>query len=165
MQSIVHIRDRHRMAVGAFLARLSPATRHARYLGPMLFEAQSRERELKRLQSSDAGSHTVLLAMEGDEVRGIGEYVVDSAEGDRAEVALVVEDALQDRGIGTLLFLDLAQHARRRGIRAFTGEVANDNHRVLAMLRNAARPLQIRPAYASSHFELTLRDCADSLAA
>jgi hypothetical protein len=137
MQSIAHMRARHRMAVGAFLARLSPATRHARYLGPMQFEGHSRERELARLQSSAAGLHTVLLALEGDEVRGIG----------------------------TLLFLSLEQHAWRRGVRAFTGEVANGNQRVLAMLRDAARPLRIQPGYASSHFELTLCDCADSLAA
>jgi GNAT superfamily N-acetyltransferase len=165
MESIIHMPAHHRVAVGDFLARLSPATRQARYLGPVELEGPSRERELRRLQSSDAVLHTVLLAMDGDEVRGIGEYVVESTQADRAEVALVVEDGLQGRGIGTSLFLDLEQHARRHGIKAFTGEVANDNHRVVVMLRNAGRPLQIRPGYASSHFELTLRDDADSLAA
>jgi GNAT superfamily N-acetyltransferase len=155
----------HRMAVGAFLERLSPATRHARYLAPMQFQGHSRERELRRLQTGDVSLHTVLLAMEGDKVRGIGEYVVEGAEGDRAEVALVVEDAFQSQGTGRSLFLNLEQHALLRGIRAFTGEVGNDNHRVVALLRAAGRPLKMQLAYASTHFELTLRDHAQSLAA
>jgi len=165
MQSVFPVRDGDRPAVRAFLTRLSPETRRARYLGPVQFEDHALEREVRRLQGTDTRVHPVLIARDGDEVRGIGEYVVDAADQGRAELALVVEDAFQRRGLGTLLFLNLEEHALQRGIRAFTGEVGNDNYRVLALLRKARRTLRIEAAYASSYFELNLRECSQSVAA
>jgi GNAT superfamily N-acetyltransferase len=164
MQSIVYLRARDRMAVSAFLERLSPATRLARYPGPVQLHGASREGELTRLESGLQTSRFVLLAKDGEHVRGIGEYVVAPADASRAEIALVVEDAFQDQGIGRMLFLGLEDCALGWRIRTFTGDVANANERVLSMLRRANRPLKMTPAYASTYFELSLRGCPESAA-
>jgi GNAT superfamily N-acetyltransferase len=164
MLSIKHTCAGDRSAVSAFLQRLSTATTHARYLGPKLFEGLSLEREVRRLQPGNR-AHTVLIALEDGQARGIGEYFVSAAAADSAEVALMVEDAYQGRGIGTALFMELERHALGRGIRAFTGEVANDNYRVLSMLRSIDRPLAMQLGYGSTHFEMTLCDCPLQLAA
>ena|SRR5579872_2049492 len=155
MSSVVPIADASREAIGAFLDRLSLPTIRSRYLRAMRFAGPTRENEIRRLQSNDAAAvHTVLLVLDGQEVHGIGEYIVEGT--DRAEIGLVVEDAFQNRGVGRLLFRQLEQHARRHGIRAFTGEVANDNTRALHLLRSVGHPLRIQPGYASAHFELAL---------
>jgi ribosomal protein S18 acetylase RimI-like enzyme len=162
---IAEIRGSDAIAVRAFLTRLSPETRRGRYLVTTVFHRHSLEREVRRLQSTVSAGHTVLLAREGGEVRGIGEYVVGTVDRTTAEVAVVVEDGYQHRGIGTSLFLNLEKHALGCGIRAFTGEVANDNYRVLRLLKAAGRPLEVQAAYASSPFQIVLRQGSQELAA
>jgi RimJ/RimL family protein N-acetyltransferase len=51
-----------------------------------------------------------------------------------AEVAFVVQDAWQNRGVGTILLGDLLRAAGARGIRRFTAYVLADNMRMLDML-------------------------------
>src|SRR4051812_8617105 len=83
-------------SVDAFLGRLSPATIQARYLSPRRLEGMVRDLEVARILRCDDRRHVVLLALEGREIRGIGELVLHDV--DRAEVALLVEDAVQGRG-------------------------------------------------------------------
>jgi len=51
-----------------------------------------------------------------------------------AEVAVVVEDEWQNKGLGSYLLKYLAQIARSRGILGFTAEVMPDNFRMLRLL-------------------------------
>jgi GNAT superfamily N-acetyltransferase len=143
-----------RAALVAFLARLSPATLHARYLSarPQL-STEAADREARRLLD-DAACHVVVVAEDGAHIRGVGEFV---AEADTAELALVVEDAFQNRGIGKLLYRQLAQLARQRCLTAFTGDVHYDNHRVLAFMRRNRPAVQLRPDLASIRFTLPVR--------
>jgi RimJ/RimL family protein N-acetyltransferase len=58
--------------------------------------------------------------------------------GDRpetVEVAFVVEDTWQGRGIGTVLFTELLSAATLNGIRNFRAWVLADNHRMLDLIR------------------------------
>jgi acyl-CoA hydrolase/GNAT superfamily N-acetyltransferase len=63
---------------------------------------------------------------EGERLIGIGRYYLDPTS-NLAEVAFVVHDEWQRRGIGTFLFEHLKKIARRNGIRGFTAEVLAQN--------------------------------------
>jgi RimJ/RimL family protein N-acetyltransferase len=52
-----------------------------------------------------------------------------------AEVAFVVEDGWQDRGLGTVLFSELLAAAQLNGVQRFHAWVLADNHRMLDLIR------------------------------
>ncbi|MGB5590250.1 MAG: GNAT family N-acetyltransferase [Gammaproteobacteria bacterium] len=58
----------------------------------------------------------------------------------RAEMAFVVGDDHQGRGIGTLMFRHLAGIARRRGIACFEADVLPDNDAMLGVFRRSGYP-------------------------
>jgi GNAT superfamily N-acetyltransferase len=142
--------------VRAFLQRLSSPTIQARYLlAASSLDGPLADRETRRLLDRDLARHVVLVAVEDEAIRGIGEFVANEAM-QFAEVGLVVEDAFQHRGIGRALYRRLESLARQRGIQAFTGDVHQGNARVQQLLRNIGRPLRLQPGYASSRFVLAL---------
>jgi RimJ/RimL family protein N-acetyltransferase len=53
---------------------------------------------------------------------------------DEGEIALVVEDAWQHRGLGTILLSALLDHAASHGITRFVAYVLADNHRMLRLI-------------------------------
>jgi GNAT superfamily N-acetyltransferase len=144
-----------RGAVRAFLGRLSARTVQARYLGPSLPLDDARaDLEVTRLFDSPDFERTLVVATDGPEVRGLGEFTVEDAE--RAELGILVEDAFQGRGIGKRLLRLLQRLAVERGLRAFTGDVAYGNSRGLALLRATGRPVRSQPDYGSVRFTLRL---------
>jgi GNAT superfamily N-acetyltransferase len=145
-----------RTEVRAFLSRLSPTTLQARYLiaRPKL-EGQVQEQETRRLLEGERSRHVVLLAKEADEIHGIGEFIVADS-GETAELALVVEDGFQGRGIGQLLYSHLEKRARELGIAQFTGNVAYGNQRIVDWLRNSELPVRFKVEYAAMRFTLPI---------
>ena len=67
-------------------------------------------------------------------VRAVARYEPDTAP-DVAEVAVVVEDAWQNRGVGSVLLDAVLEAGETRGIRSFTANVLADNRRMLHVLR------------------------------
>jgi GNAT superfamily N-acetyltransferase len=72
----------------------------------------------------------------GDQIIAVGRYYLDPGT-NRAEVAFIVRDNWQNRGIGTFLLKYLATIARDQGIAGFTAEVLADNMPMLAVLRKS----------------------------
>jgi len=64
---------------------------------------------------------------------GVARYSVLADPGE-AEIALVVEDAWQGRGLGTILLAALLEHAESRGIPRFLAYVLADNHRMMRLI-------------------------------
>jgi len=74
----------------------------------------------------------------GVQLIGVGRYE-PSEEPDTAEVAFVVEDGWQGRGLGGILLDAVLEAAEARGIRRFRAYVRADNHRMLRLLHARTR--------------------------
>jgi acetyl coenzyme A synthetase (ADP forming)-like protein len=72
-----------------------------------------------------------------ERIIGVGRYMVNGPSTRRAEVAFVVADEHQGRGIGTLLLEHLVPIARRNGIDEFEADVLGENNRMLRMLSSS----------------------------
>ncbi len=70
-----------------------------------------------------------MAALIGGEVVGIANYCRDTAN--EAEIAIVVEDSWQGRGVGGLLLASLTHEAVDRHIGVFTARILGDNARAL----------------------------------
>jgi GNAT superfamily N-acetyltransferase len=73
-----------------------------------------------------------LVAVAGGEIVGHAMYA-RLGDGGEAEMAIIVEDAWQSKGVGKLLLSELAERARLRGVESFTGEVLGENRRMLGL--------------------------------
>jgi GNAT superfamily N-acetyltransferase len=115
-------------------ARSSATSRQRRYLGGAQVPTDAR---LRRLLEPVAG--LTLLAVHHDPGTGAEQIVAMAnllAEGDLGEVALLVEDGWQRRGIGTVLLRRLTAFAERGGFAALVAHIGADN---VAMLRTLRR--------------------------
>jgi acetyltransferase len=72
---------------------------------------------------------------------GVGRFHGD--DGQRAEIALLVEDAYQRQGLGRLLLRRLLDEARQRRLRELFGYVLYNNTPMLGLLRSSGQPLEI----------------------
>ncbi|MFG1868324.1 GNAT family N-acetyltransferase [Micromonospora arborensis] len=116
----------------------SPRSRQRRYLGGAALPQPAR---LRRLLEPTRGL-TLLATTTGSD--GAAESVVAMAnllgEGDEAEVALLVRDDWQRRGLGFALLRRLAQHADQAGYAALVLHVQAENGPMLRTLRRLGRP-------------------------
>ena len=82
--------------------------------------------------------HFVLLvllpAVSGDEVVGVARYFRD-ADLPKADMAVLVEDAWQGKGLGPILLERLREVAQSRGIEAFTATILSENRSAIRMVR------------------------------
>jgi len=72
----------------------------------------------------------------GEEIIAIGGYYLDQKT-NRAEVAFIVRDDWQRRGIGTFIMKHLTNIAKRNGIAGFTAEVLTGNKAMQAVIANS----------------------------
>ncbi|MCK4176872.1 GNAT family N-acetyltransferase [Aciditerrimonas ferrireducens] len=77
--------------------------------------------------------HVVLVVERDGRVVAAAEYERSVGQ-EEAEVAFLVEDAFQGRGIGTLLLEHLALLGRHHGVRRLVGDTLPTNHRMLDVL-------------------------------
>jgi len=117
----------------AFFSRLSAETIRYRF-----FAAHPRltPREVEHFTRVDYDERVALVAVLGQDLIGVGRYdrVPDS---DVAEVAFVIDDAQQGRGLGSILLEHLATAAAERGIRRFEADVLAENRRMVRIFLDA----------------------------
>src|SRR5262245_38387428 len=63
---------------------------------------------------------------------------------ERAEVALVIDDDFQGRGLGTILLGQLAESARSQGVELLLAEVLPSNHRMIQVFRDSGFAVRTR---------------------
>jgi acetyl coenzyme A synthetase (ADP forming)-like protein len=111
--------------------------------------------EVERFAYVEHHDRVALVAELGDRLVGVARY--DRAPGtDSAEVAFVVSDEQQGRGIGTALFEHLAAAARERGITRFVAETLADNGHMLGVFRAAGFAERTRLEGGVVHVELLI---------
>lgn len=115
-------------------ARMSERTRYLRY-----FQAVSRlsAAQLALYTAVDHVDSVGLVAELGGRLIAAGSYHRDPRNPDQAEVAFVVEDAHQRRGLGSILLEHLAAAAKERGIERFTAEVLAENQSMFRVFLDA----------------------------
>ena len=111
-------------ALRAMLGRLGQDTIYKRFHTPY---PRVPESMLAHLMGQVGGRSLVAVA-EGEIV---GHALYAGGPGGEAEVAVVVEDGWQSRGIGKLLLSGLAQRAAGDGVEAFTAVALGENRRIL----------------------------------
>lgn len=91
----------------------------------------------ERLQEYVAIDYTKEIAIlavvqdgEKEDIAGLGQYTIDEAA-HTADIAFVVKDEYQNKGIGTELLAYLTQLAKRQGLLGFTAEVLVENQPML----------------------------------
>jgi RimJ/RimL family protein N-acetyltransferase len=116
--------------------RLSPRTLYLRFRSSI---SRPSPAVLSRLTNVDYCDRLAVVAERGDRIVGVGRY--DRLGSSRAaEIALLVEDAHQGRGVGTALLGLLASAAREMGISTLVAEALPSNTRVLSVLEGAGFP-------------------------
>ena len=95
-----------------------------------------------------------LVAMEGDEVVGLASYDRLPDEPTAADVAVVIADAWQHHGVGTVLMRKLGGAAARRGIDRFTATMLADNRPVVDFVHRTAPAARL--AFDGSELAMTL---------
>ncbi len=114
----------------AFYSRVSDESKYLRFFAP--YPTLS-DRDVKRFTEVDQDRRVAFVVTMHDQIIGVGRY--DAVEDDEAEVAFLVEDAHQGRGVAQLLLEHLSQAGRERGIARFTADVLPSNHRMMQVFR------------------------------
>ncbi len=114
--------------------RLSPRTVYQRFLAPF---HRLPAHWYHQFANVDYRTRLALVAEDpatgGRPLRAVARYEPGGAPG-RAEVAMVVEDAWQNRRLGTQLLDALLDAAEARGIHRFTADLLAENRRMLRVL-------------------------------
>ena len=114
-------------------ARSSERTRYLRFFGSY---PRIPDRDLFRFTHVDHVDRVALVILLGEQLIAVGRYE-RLPDRDEAEVAFLVEDAHQGRGLGSVLLEHLAAAAQERGIRRFVAEVLAENHKMISIFREA----------------------------
>jgi len=95
------------------------------------------ERSIRYFTDLDYRDRFAFVAETGGDIVGVSRFERLAEDPTNAEFAVLVEDAHQGRGIGTVLLRALVRPAEDMGVKGFVGEVLSENSRMLRMMRDA----------------------------
>lgn len=126
---IAHVRpitpdDAQRLV--SFYEKVSDESKYYRFFAPY---PRLSDRDVHRFTHHDYDDRVGLAATIGGEFIATVRY--DRTEGSQAEVAFLVQDAHQGRGVASALMEHIAAVARERGIRRFIAEVLPANRKMI----------------------------------
>ncbi|MFD5179538.1 GNAT family N-acetyltransferase [Nocardia sp. NPDC058379] len=141
-------------ALAVFHAALSDRTRYLRYFGPY---PRISPKDMYRTTHVDYRDRVGLVALLGDAIIGVARYELLDRQGPRAaEVAFVVADEHQGRGLGSVLLEHLAGAAAENEVVAFVAEVLAENEAMITVFRDAGYQLQRSRDGAEVHLEFAI---------
>ena len=117
-------------------ARLSADTIYRRYFGARPHLAPA---DVERFTRVDGRARFALVAMRGSDLVAVARY--EGRPGaSSAEIAVVVDDALQHQGVGRLMLERLVDVAHEAGLETLVADVLAGNTAMLALLRTLGLP-------------------------
>ena len=132
-----------REALIRFHSKLSLETKFFRY---QYSKGELTEKDLKEFCELDYHDNLALVAEQSqngrNEIIGVGRFYRLPTNKNTAEVAFVVRDDEQRKGVGTLLIKHLAVLAWERDIKFFIGEVLRENGRMLSIFQKSDQEMQ-----------------------
>jgi RimJ/RimL family protein N-acetyltransferase len=123
-----------RAGLAALFARLTPESRHRRFLWP---KRELTPRELTYFTDVDHLHHEAFAAVDRRDgsIAGVGRYVHEPDRPGVGAVAVEVADELQGMGIGTALARRVVRRARANGLTLLTATALWENRPARALLR------------------------------
>jgi GNAT superfamily N-acetyltransferase len=147
------VRDDDGPAIRALLGGLSPASLSARFFG-----TPDLDRATRCLLAVDERCDFSIVVLAGEAASVLVAHAAYLGTGRvRAEVAFVVADEWQGRGVAPVMLAGLVQVARQRGVSALTAEVLPHNERMIAVFAASRLPLDVRAGDDVIEVTLTLR--------
>ncbi|BBH64235.1 GNAT family N-acetyltransferase [Actinoplanes sp. OR16] len=148
------IRPEDAPAIVDFHSRMSDRTRYLRYFSPY---PRIPERDLQRFVNVDHHDREAFVTVDADErITAVGRYERLGPDSMDAEVAFVVEDAHQGRGIGSVLLEHLAEAARENGMTRFVAEVLPENGGMLRVFGDSGYQVQRKYADGVVHLSFPI---------
>jgi acetyl coenzyme A synthetase (ADP forming)-like protein len=142
----------------ALFNRCSPETIRYRFLRMITALPASL---LDEMLAVDGQKHVALVVTQGEgedeKIAAVGAYIAEHNRPGVAEVSFLVEDAMQRRGIGTVLLDTLAEIARAHSITRFSADVLADNRLMLSVFRKAGYALSSNISYGVTHLEFPIQ--------
>ncbi|OKI60737.1 bifunctional acetate--CoA ligase family protein/GNAT family N-acetyltransferase [Streptomyces sp. MJM1172] len=152
----------------SFYEQVSDESKYYRFFAPY---PRLSARDVHRFTHHDYVDRVGLAATIGGEFIGTVRYDrIDatgrpaSAPADEAEVAFLVQDAHQGRGVASALLEHIGAVARERGIRGFAAEVLPANTKMIKVFTDAGYQQKRSFEDGSVHLTLDLEPTAESLA-
>jgi acetyl coenzyme A synthetase (ADP forming)-like protein len=99
-------------------------------------------KELEYFSNVDYVDRMAFVAVHEDNIIAVGRYDRVEEDPQYAEVAFVVEDEHQNRGIGSQLLQLMTTHARKLGITGFRAFVLPENVQMMRLFRNSGYRLE-----------------------
>ena len=122
--TIRELRPQDRAALAAFPQRVSSESAMARFHGAL---AVLTDRTLDQLLDLEPGRHEAYIGLDDRGIVGVARYVRDDDEPTVAEVAILVADEWQHRGVAQAMVTALSAAARGAGIRGFRAAILPGN--------------------------------------
>ncbi|MHA1377389.1 MAG: GNAT family N-acetyltransferase [Candidatus Helarchaeota archaeon] len=93
-----------------------------------------------------------------EKIIGVVRYGLDPPGSDSAEIAVVVADKYQGRGLGSHMLIDMIQVMQRRGIKKVKGDIFLQNDKMMRIMREAGSGFRMikENGYGIRHFEFDL---------
>ena len=120
-----------------FYSQVSAESKYLRFFAPMPTLSQ---RDVERFTHVDYRDRVAFVLTVAQKMIAVGRFdriAPPDGNGEEAEVAFLVQDAHQGRGIAQLLLEHLAQAGRELGVKKFVAEVLPENQRMSQIFREA----------------------------
>jgi len=142
----------------SFYARVSDESKYYRFFAPY---PTLTDKDVEHFTTVDHVDRGALIVLAGEEMVAVGRYekVTDHV----AEVAFLVEDSQQGRGLGSVLLEQLAQAARERGFTRFVADVLPDNRKMILVFRDAGYTVANTFEDGVIHLEFAISPTEDSI--